>query len=85
MTAASEFRPQIPLFLTISVVSAATSFALVPRMGLYGAAIASLASVSVQAGGSYWIVQRALTRRMLEAREDSGDSSVVVNELVSES
>jgi O-antigen/teichoic acid export membrane protein len=85
MTAASQFRPQIPLFLTISVVSATTSFALVPRMGLHGAAIATLASVTVQAGGSYWIVQRALTRRILAAREDSGNSSVVANELVSES
>jgi O-antigen/teichoic acid export membrane protein len=85
MTAASQFRPQIPLFLSISVVSATTAFGLVPRMGLYGAAIAGLASVTVQAGGSYWIVRRALTRRMLSAPEESGDSSVAANALVSES
>ncbi len=85
MTAASQFRPQIPLFLIISVVSAATAFGLVPRIGLYGAAIAGLASVTVQAAGSYWIVRRALKRRMLGAREDSRDASVVENALVSES
>jgi O-antigen/teichoic acid export membrane protein len=85
MTAASQFRPQIPLFLSISVVSAATAFGLVPRIGLYGAAIAGLASVTVQAAGSYWIVRRALTRRMRSAPEESGDASVAANALVSES
>jgi O-antigen/teichoic acid export membrane protein len=85
MTAASQFRPQIPLFLVVGVVSAVTSFALVPRIGLYGAAIASLASVAVQAAGSYWIVTRALRRRVADLIEDRGDSSVVENALASES
>jgi O-antigen/teichoic acid export membrane protein len=85
MTAASQFRPQIPLSLIVTVVSAATAFGLVPRIGLYGATIASLSSVTVQAVGGYWIVRRALAMRMLAEREDSGYSSVAANDLVSKS
>ena len=76
MTAASQFRPQIPLFLVVSVVSITLSFLLVPRLGLNGAAIASLASVTVLTLGSYWIVRRALARRMAEVEENTDDSMI---------
>ncbi|MBV9303127.1 MAG: oligosaccharide flippase family protein [Acidobacteriaceae bacterium] len=85
MTAASQFRPQIPLFLVMGAVSALTAFALVPRIGLYGAALASLAAVTVQGVGGYGIVRRALKRRVASAAKDGRDSSLVADALVSES
>jgi O-antigen/teichoic acid export membrane protein len=85
MTAASQFRPQIPLFLTISAVSVTTAFLLVPRFGLYGAAIAAMASLIVQVIGSSWIVYRALKRRSLPVAEQASASSVVANAFASNS
>jgi O-antigen/teichoic acid export membrane protein len=85
MTASSQFRPQIPLFVTVGIVSGITALWLVPRMGLYGAAIATIASLSVQIVGSYWIVRRALNRRVLAGNEYRADSSVVENALISKS
>lgn len=76
MTAARQFKPQIPLALSVSVVSFALSFALIPRLGLDGAAIASLASVTVLTLGSYWVVQRALRRRMVDIEEENIHSSM---------
>jgi len=61
--AASQFRQQIPLFLAVTGVSAGLSFLLIPRLGLYGAAIAGLASMIVQFAGAWLIVLRALARR----------------------
>jgi O-antigen/teichoic acid export membrane protein len=63
ITAASQFRPQVPLLLLVNAVSAAVSFALVPAAGLRGAAIASLCAMLVQAAGSGVILFRALRNR----------------------
>jgi O-antigen/teichoic acid export membrane protein len=85
MTATSQFRVQIPLFLTVASVSATTAYVLVPKLGLYGAAIATLASLVVQVIGSYWIVRRALKWRMLTVRERNGEAPVAEPVLASES
>jgi O-antigen/teichoic acid export membrane protein len=63
MSAASQFFPQIPLFVVVGAVSAGGAFALVPRFGLQGAAMASLAAITVQFWGAYYIVARALKTR----------------------
>jgi O-antigen/teichoic acid export membrane protein len=83
MTAASQFRPQIPLALVVGMVSAIGALALVPRMGLYGAAIATIVSLSIQIAGTYWLVDRALRRRVLVANEFGGGSSIVEDALTS--
>jgi len=83
MTAASQFRPQIPLFIAVGIVSIITALVLVPRMGLYGAAIATIAALSVQLIGSYWIVQRGLAKRKLGASEAGGSPSVMEDALIS--
>lgn len=84
MTAASQFRPQLPLFLTIGAVSASAAFLLIPRFGLYGAAMATIASLLVQLIGSSWIVYRALRRRTAPQSEEA-DATVVASALASES
>lgn len=63
ITAASQFSPQVPVLILVNIVSAAASFALVPKIGLRGAAIASLCAMSVQAVGSAFILYRCLKNR----------------------
>jgi O-antigen/teichoic acid export membrane protein len=60
MTAASQFRPQIPLLAGVATVSAVTTIVFVPRLGLTGAAIASLIAMTVQLAGTWFILRRAL-------------------------
>ena len=85
MTATSQFRVQIPLFLTVASVSGSTAYLLIPRLGLYGAAIATLASLVVQVIGSYWILERGLKRRTSRTREEEQDARVMEQVLASES
>jgi O-antigen/teichoic acid export membrane protein len=63
ITAASQFRQQIPLFIIVVGVSSALSFILVPRIGVYGGALATLVSIAVQLLGTVLILRRALADR----------------------
>lgn len=62
MTAARYFRIQMPLFTFTTAVSAATSFWLIPTMGLKGAAIALIAGAVVEAVFSLGVVLHAIYR-----------------------
>lgn len=63
MTAAAQFRPQVPLCLAVIVASAVSSVLLIPRYGLYGAALAGLISTLVQLLGTAIIIHRAMAAR----------------------
>jgi O-antigen/teichoic acid export membrane protein len=60
MTAARQFKLQVPLFTAVLASTILGSFLLIPRWGLYGAALALVASALIQIIGSAWIVGRAL-------------------------
>jgi O-antigen/teichoic acid export membrane protein len=62
LTSARAFRPQMPLLIIVTAVSAAASYLLVPRMGLGGAALAIALAAVVQIAGAAGIL------RMVEAR-----------------
>ena len=62
MTAARQFRPQVPLFITVLVSTAVFSFLLIPKLKLYGAAVALIISALIQIVGALWIIQRAKRR-----------------------
>jgi len=66
ITAASCFREQVPLFAIVVSVSCITAFAAVPRIGLYGAALATLMAMTVQFIGTLLILRRALRHRVLD-------------------
>jgi O-antigen/teichoic acid export membrane protein len=70
MSAASQFRVQVPLFLVVTASSGIGCYFLVPARGLFGAAFASLIAMCVQLVGTAIVIHRALNRR---ARELSGD------------
>jgi len=81
ITAASQFRKQLWLSLVVTGISAGAAFALVPRVGLYGAAIATLTSFSVQVVGTCLILHRALKKRMVEPPKHGSDSCARANAL----
>lgn len=62
LTAAREFRPQAPLFAVTTVVVAAAAFALVPAIGVEGAAAALAIGGAVQIGGTLLIMRTARAR-----------------------
>lgn len=62
VTAARQFREQVPLFVLTTLALALACGVLVPRAGLVGAAQATLAASSLQLLGSGLIVARALRR-----------------------
>ncbi|NLF26224.1 MAG: oligosaccharide flippase family protein [Deltaproteobacteria bacterium] len=63
MTAARQFKMQVPLFTAVLVSTSLTAFLLIPHWGLYGAAFALITSALIQIIGSAWIVVRALRFR----------------------
>jgi O-antigen/teichoic acid export membrane protein len=63
LTAASEFRVQVPLFVAVTGISLLGSAILIPRMGLIGAAMAALISSTVQLCASTALVFRAMGKR----------------------
>jgi O-antigen/teichoic acid export membrane protein len=69
LTAASQFRVQVPLFLGITATSVLGCVTLVPRMGLLGAAIAVLISAIVQLLSVGFVMLRALERRARTLRQ----------------
>jgi O-antigen/teichoic acid export membrane protein len=69
LTAASQFRVQVPLFAGVVAVSLIGCLILVPRMGLTGAAVAALISSMVQLCASATLVWRTLARRARELKE----------------
>lgn len=68
MTATRSFSPQLPLFALVTASTFVASLLLVPKVGLMGAVLATLASVLVQFLGSCWVNWRALSR--LKEQED---------------
>ncbi len=62
MTAARNFRIQMPLFAVVTITSAVACSVLVPGNGLRGAAMALLLAILVQTGGSLGIVHHALRK-----------------------
>jgi O-antigen/teichoic acid export membrane protein len=62
MTAAQIFRPQLPLFLLVTAVTATGSVALVPPFGMKGGAWALLAGAVVQLLGATCLDARCLAR-----------------------
>ncbi len=63
VTAAAQFRPQVPLWLIVIATCIVFSVLLVPRYGLYGAAVAGLISTLVQLLGTAIIIHRAMAAR----------------------
>jgi O-antigen/teichoic acid export membrane protein len=62
MTAARYFRIQMPLFTLATAASATTSFLLIPRLGLKGAAIALITGAIVEALFSLGVIFHAIQR-----------------------
>ncbi len=69
LTAASQFRVQVPLFAGVAAISLLGCLILIPRMGLTGAALAALISSGVQLCASATLVWRTLARRASELKE----------------
>jgi O-antigen/teichoic acid export membrane protein len=63
MSAASQFKIQVPLFIVVTGSAFAASAVLIPRLGLKGAALAALASMSVQLLGTSYVIYRAIEKR----------------------
>jgi O-antigen/teichoic acid export membrane protein len=63
MTAARYFRAQLPVFLTVTLVTAGSCAVLIPRYQLLGAAIASILATICQVVGSAAIIDHALRIR----------------------
>jgi O-antigen/teichoic acid export membrane protein len=63
MSAAGQFRQQVPLFIVVTGSSFVACYFLIPRRGLQGAALAALVSMCVQLIGTIFIVHRALQKR----------------------
>lgn len=85
ITAASQFVPQLYLFMVVLAVSSGAAFVLVPRLGLYGAVFSTLASIAVQFIGTALILRRALKKRSVPDLEATIPDAIVPSQLVSES
>ena len=70
MTAASQFRVQVPLFVAVAATSAIASLLLIPRLGLSGAALATIASAMVQLLGTVLVISRAIVNRARNLKRD---------------
>jgi O-antigen/teichoic acid export membrane protein len=66
VTAARSFRPQLPVFVVVTLVSLLACAVWIPARGLAGAAIATGASSAVQLGGLGYLVWRVTTRKRAE-------------------
>lgn len=62
ITATSQFRAQVALFLVVTTSSVVACFLLIPRRGLHGAALAALVSMSVQLLGTAFLIYRAMVK-----------------------
>jgi O-antigen/teichoic acid export membrane protein len=60
MTAARQFRLQVPLYLTVLATTFLMSLILIPRFKLYGAAVALIVSALIHIAGGVLILKRAL-------------------------
>jgi O-antigen/teichoic acid export membrane protein len=63
MTATSQFRVQLVLFLVVAASSAGSCCLMIPRLGLAGAAIAALIAMIIQAIGTILIILKGLLSR----------------------
>lgn len=68
MSAAGQFRPQVPLFMVVTGSSFVACYFLIPWRGLQGAALAALVSMCVQLAGTSFIIYRALAKRARELK-----------------
>lgn len=65
VTSARSFAIQVPLLAAVAASSGVASWALVPRIGLKGAALALAVAWSVQIGGELLILRRECAREAL--------------------
>jgi len=63
MTAARCFRSQIPIMVANVVATIVLTYVLLPHFGMLGGGFALLLSSTVQASGSYFVLNRALRMR----------------------
>jgi O-antigen/teichoic acid export membrane protein len=63
LTATSQFRLQVPLFLAVTATSLVASIILVPQKGLEGAGLAALISIIVQLLLSAYVIHWAMRNR----------------------
>ena len=68
LTAACQFRIQVPLFAGVIVISLIACVVLVPRLGLTGAAVAVLISSVIQLCASTSLVFRTMFKRARELK-----------------
>lgn len=71
LTAASQFRVQVPIFAIVTTTSLVGCLLLVPRMGLLGAALAALISTTVQLALTGLAMHRAMIKRGRDCRPPS--------------
>ncbi len=71
MTAARYFKPQLPLFLSVTLIAFIGSSWLVPRAGMLGAAVALMAAMVAQLIGSSGIMVVALLRQDISVKVNS--------------
>lgn len=64
MTAARQFKLQVPLFLVVLLSTASASYLFIPHYKLNGAALALLISAVIQIAGSALIVRREIERNV---------------------
>lgn len=72
LTAASEFRVQVPIFVSVAAGTFVGCMILVPRMGLVGAAVATLSSAILQLALTGVAIQRAMAKRGREHQRPDG-------------
>jgi len=80
MTATSQFRVQLVLFLVVAASSATGCYLMIPRLGLAGAAVAALMAMIVQAIGTALIISRGLLTRARHIGEN--DISIDIRNIV---
>jgi O-antigen/teichoic acid export membrane protein len=68
VTAARIFKPQVGILAIVGGMEAFACWALVPRMGLIGAAIACLIGALVQLIGTALLLSTRWTQRIPDAR-----------------
>lgn len=64
MTAARYFRVQVPLLATVSIISAVSSFLLIPAWGMRGAAFSIIIATAVGSFSSLWVLFHAYRKRL---------------------
>jgi O-antigen/teichoic acid export membrane protein len=85
MTAARRFKAQVPVYLATLFSCGLASWILVPRWGIYGAAVALIVSALTQVIGSFTVVSGAVRHaRSLHSLTREGDPLLAIEASVCE-